>query len=104
MLRSSHMPSQYLYHNGKAMDLDGAPRDSKEPVTAGDFVRFSRAPDPGSGAPLWDNPFGKCTPGSRHSGNPWGITSLPPSDPGTNPKRASFCADRDLEGSPEHSS
>ncbi|MFK4070424.1 hypothetical protein [Streptomyces sp. NPDC029674] len=104
VLRSSHMPNQYLYHNNQAMDLDGRPRDSKEPVITGDFVRFSRAPDPGSGAPLWANPFGSCTSNSGHSGNPWGITSVPPSDPGMNPKRAYFCADKDLEGAPEHSS
>ncbi|QEV21908.1 hypothetical protein [Streptomyces alboniger] len=42
--RSSHLPDQYLYHNNQAVDLDGRPRDSKEPVTAGGFVRFSRVP------------------------------------------------------------
>ncbi|GGU11784.1 hypothetical protein [Streptomyces violascens] len=104
LLRFSHMPDQYLYHNGRAMDLEGRPSNSKEPVNKGDFERFSRAPDPNENFPLWANPFGSCGPATGKSGNPWSITSLPPADAGTNPSKAHFCLDKNLKSDPEHSS
>lgn len=104
ILRYSHMPDQYLYHNGSAMGMDGKASNSASPVNRGDFERFSRAPDPNDDFPLWANPFGQCGAATGMSGNPWGITSLPPADAGTNPSKAYFCLDKNLASSPEHSS
>ncbi|MEK2479608.1 hypothetical protein [Streptomyces noursei] len=104
LLRYSHMPDQYLYHNGQAMGLDGGPSNSKEPVNKGDFERFSRIPDPNDNFPLWANPFGSCGAATGKSGNPWDITSLPPASAGTNPGKAHFCLDKNLDSSPDYSS
>lgn len=86
------------------MGMGGKASNSALPVNRGDFERFSRAPDPNDDFPLWANPFGQCGAATGKSGNPWGITSLPPADAGTNPSKAYFCLDKNLESSPEHSS
>ncbi|MFH8628577.1 hypothetical protein ACH4CC_01660 [Streptomyces lydicus] len=44
VLRSSYMPNQYLYRNGKAINLDGTYTQSSNPVTTGDFYHFSVPP------------------------------------------------------------
>ncbi|MER5664228.1 hypothetical protein [Streptomyces mirabilis] len=85
VLRSSYMPSQYLYRNDKAIDLDGAYTNSSEPVTTGDFYHFSGPGDPATGGA----PYDACTGGSGHSGNPWSIGV--PTDADTDPS-AHFCA------------
>jgi hypothetical protein len=82
VLRSSYMPSQYLYRNGKAIGLDGAYTFSRDPVTKGDFYHFS-------GVGL-DNPYANCTMTSGHSGNPWDIGI--PTDPDNEPTDPRFCA------------
>ncbi|MEE1929740.1 hypothetical protein V1J52_16360 [Streptomyces sp. TRM 70351] len=102
ILRYSHMPDQYLYHNGRAVDQDGDRTFSKEPVNKGNFVPFSRLPDPNVEFPLWENPFGPCGPATGKSGNPWDMTS--PQSPSANPANAHFCVDRDLPSDPEYSS
>lgn len=82
VLRSSYMPNQYLYRDGKAIDLDGKPTGSDKPVTNGDFYHFS-----GVGAVAGD-PYTGCARDSGHAGNPWSITALSDvdADPG-----AHFC-------------
>ncbi|MGY0063246.1 golvesin C-terminal-like domain-containing protein [Streptomyces sp. LZ34] len=94
MLRSSFMPSQYLYHAGAAMDGDGQPTESAEPFSKGDFKNFSRVPGFG------ETPYGDCSTDSGHSGNPWGIFVT--DSPGVNPK-AHFCISNALEPDPEYS-
>ncbi|RBQ14338.1 hypothetical protein DP939_40985 [Spongiactinospora rosea] len=102
LLRSSHMPDQYLYHNGQAMDLNGGQSNSAAPVVKGRFDRFSRIPDPNQTWPLWENPYGPCGPATGQSGNPWDISV--PSDAGVNPSAARFCLDNSLQPDPAYSS
>ncbi|ARX84339.1 hypothetical protein SMD44_03777 [Streptomyces alboflavus] len=87
VLRSSYMPNQYLYRNGKAIDLDGKDTGSSKPVTTGDFYHFSGV---GAGVGPLDkgDPYKECTRSSGHAGNPWSITVLSGvnTDPG-----AHFC-------------
>ncbi|TDB99258.1 hypothetical protein [Actinomadura sp. 7K534] len=85
ILRSSFMPDQYLYFEGRAINTDGQPVGSG-PIINGNFRLFSRLPDGGSG--IWDNPYGSCS-GSGQSGNPWNIA--PPGGAGTNPDSVHFC-------------
>lgn len=69
ILRSSFMPNQYLYRNGRSMALDGSDVSSFEPVVNGDFKGFSRvATLDGS-----DTPYGYCGQTSGRGGNPRGI-------------------------------
>ena len=85
ILRSSYMPSQYLYRNGTAINLDGSYSGSNSPVTTGDFYHFSGPATP----PSLDAPYGNCTMTSNHSGNPWDISLLESS--GVDPATAHFC-------------
>ncbi|MEU8121805.1 hypothetical protein AB0C21_24120 [Spirillospora sp. NPDC049024] len=85
ILRSSFMPDQYLYWEGRAINTDGEPVGSG-PIVNGNFRLFSRLPDGGSG--LWDNPYGSCT-SSGQTGNPWNLT--PPAGAGADPDSAHFC-------------
>ncbi|MFE0178945.1 hypothetical protein ACFWZ2_42235 [Streptomyces sp. NPDC059002] len=72
ILRSSFMPSQYLYRNGSAMAQDGSPSFLTGPIHKGDFKAFSRvATSDGS-----DMPYAHCAQTSGHGGNPWGIDIL----------------------------
>ncbi|MER5723363.1 hypothetical protein ABT043_15195 [Streptomyces sp. NPDC002418] len=92
-LRSSHMPDQYLYVDGKAMNLDGG-AGGAAPVIKGDFQDFSKIPDPNQDYPLWPNPYGPCNFGTDQSGNPWDITA--PASAGTDPSPAHFCLDKSI--------
>nr|AAT09807.1 NocE [Nocardia uniformis subsp. tsuyamanensis] len=103
LLRASWMPDQYLYHNGRAMNLNGGFSNSNQPVWRGDFKKFSALPDPNQEFPLWPNPYGPCDSATDRSGNPWDITAAPPQNPGVNPGRAHFCLDRNLATDPSHS-
>jgi hypothetical protein len=96
ILRTSWMPSQYLYHNNRAMALDGAYSGSSAPVSTGNFQTFSQTPV------HTDSPYKQCSPESGHNGNPWGIAPLDP--PGVNPFPARFCLDPNLPSDPSHSS
>lgn len=93
-LRSSHMPDQYLYLDGKAMNLDGT-AGGASPVIKGDFQDFSALPDPNQDYPLWPNPYGPCNFATDQSGNPWDITTTPNSA-GTDPSPAHFCLDKSI--------
>jgi hypothetical protein len=107
LLRSSHMPNQYLYHNGSAMALDGTYSGSSAPVVNGNFYYFSRIPDPNETFPLWENPYGDCGAATGQSGNPWGMSyeeDLVPEDPGIDPATAHFCLDVNLPTDSEYSS
>ncbi|MFF8786056.1 hypothetical protein [Streptomyces sp. NPDC015125] len=72
LLRSSYMPNQYLYRDGKAINLDGAYTHSSNPVTTGDFYHFSGTSTP----PDRENPYTECARESGHAGNPWSITPV----------------------------
>ncbi|MBN0048417.1 hypothetical protein JS756_30810 [Streptomyces actuosus] len=88
ILRSSYMPSQYLYRNGKAIDLSGASTGSSAPITTGDFYHFSGPASP----PTTDDPYANCTMTGGHSGNPWDIAVYAPDPkPGIDPDTAHFC-------------
>ncbi|MFD9029306.1 hypothetical protein [Streptomyces parvulus] len=86
ILRSSFMPSQYLYFNGQAINLDGTARSSAAPVTTGDFYNFSGPDDDPS-----QSPYGACASTTGHGGNPWSMLII--DDPGVNPSDAHFCVD-----------
>ncbi|MFF5718289.1 hypothetical protein [Streptomyces buecherae] len=105
LLRASHMPDHYLYHNGRSIDDEGAQQATAKPVMKGDFPYFSRLPDPNTTFPLWENPYGPCTTGphSLRSGNPWDVTAIPPQSPGINPQKAHFCVG-DVPPDPDHTS
>ncbi|MEV2255734.1 hypothetical protein AB0I94_35155 [Streptomyces sp. NPDC050147] len=96
LLRSSFMPSQYLYRNGKAMGLDGTLSGSKAPVVSGDFKKFSEAAE----IDVADMPYGDCSSGTDQGGNPWGIDILDP--PEANPS-GHFCVDSGLKPDPDFS-
>jgi hypothetical protein len=96
LLRASYMPDQYLYHNGKAISLDGNFSGSSSPVVKGDFQGFSHLPI------VPTSPYGSCDSGTDKSGNPW---SIGPTDAaGTNPSPAHFCLDSSLPIDPAYSS
>ncbi|WP_019813823.1 golvesin C-terminal-like domain-containing protein [Saccharomonospora saliphila] len=101
ILRASHMPDQYLYHNGRAIDRDGNRTGTSAPVMKGDFQDFSRAPDPNQEFPAWPNAYGPCDTATARSGNPWDMTIS--MDPGANPENGHFCVDRDLPIDPRYS-
>ncbi|WP_405637686.1 hypothetical protein OG543_24340 [Streptomyces sp. NBC_01178] len=69
ILRSSFMPNQHLYRNGRSMAPDGSDVNSFEPVVNGDFQGFSRVATLHGG----DTPYGYCGQTSGCGGNPWGI-------------------------------
>lgn len=96
ILRSSWMPNQFLYHNNRAMSLEGNYSGSRSPVMTGDFVNFSKTPFHD------DSPYNQCGPASGRNGNPWGIAMA--DGPGTNPDKARFCLDPNLPSDPSHSS
>jgi hypothetical protein len=96
LLRTSWMPDQYLYHDNRAMNLEGDYSGSSAPVTTGDFVNFSKTPVHD------DSPYNQCGPTSGRSGNPWNIAAL--ASPGVNPGKAYFCLDPNLPSDPSHSS
>jgi hypothetical protein len=105
ILRASWMPSQYLYHNGQAMTLTGGSTTANGPVWSGNFLNFSKLPDPNQDFPLWPNPYGPCDSATDRSGNPWDMSTAPiPEDPGKNPDHAHFCVDRNIPRDPSHSS
>ncbi|MEU6406929.1 Tat pathway signal protein [Streptomyces sp. NPDC046985] len=88
VLRSSYMPNQYLYRNDKAVDLNGDDTGSDQPVTTGDFYHFSGLTVP----PFADDPYGNCSTGADHSGNPWGILVYAgPVEPEIDPTNTHFC-------------
>ncbi|MEE1929192.1 hypothetical protein V1J52_13560 [Streptomyces sp. TRM 70351] len=106
ILRASHMPDQYLYRNGQALNLDGSRRTSAAPVYSGNFSTFSRM---GALTPQDRTPsaYGYCNDylaqgadASGRSGNPW--TIAPGSRAGTDPE-GRFCSDRALQPDPDHS-
>ncbi|MEV0845435.1 hypothetical protein AB0J21_06010 [Streptomyces sp. NPDC049954] len=98
ILRASHMPSQYLYLDGTAIDQKGAHTNSAAPLIKGNFSAFSSVVDlDGEGMP-----YGRCGPLSGQSGNPWGIDAGLDS-PGTNPS-GKFCSWPSTDPSPEYSS
>lgn len=101
LLRASHMPNQYLYHNGQAINLEGQPSGSAAPVMNGDFVAFTRLPDPNQSFPLWANQWGPCDTATGRSGNPW--TMGADDGPAANPSRAHFCLDKNLPTDPDYS-
>jgi hypothetical protein len=86
ILRASHMPNQYLYHNGQAVDLAGAARFSREPIMLGNFTAFSNVVDR-----IRPHPFGWCYYGGGGDGNPWEIAVSIPTQPGINPSIVQFC-------------
>ncbi|WP_326701865.1 hypothetical protein OG909_26895 [Streptomyces sp. NBC_01754] len=97
ILRSSHMPSQYLYADGKAIDQEGNYTGSAKTLYDGNFEAFSAVVDlTGHGMP-----YGRCGPLTNHSGNPWGIDSL--SGAGVNPS-GKFCSWPSTSPDPEYSS
>ncbi|MFJ4770373.1 hypothetical protein ACIP88_14805 [Streptomyces uncialis] len=79
ILRSSHMPNQYLYRNGASMGLNGVTLPSSLPVITGDFTAFSRVVTLDAA----DTPYSQCGQTTGRGGNPWGID--PTSSAGTNP-------------------
>ncbi|MFF8646382.1 hypothetical protein [Streptomyces sp. NPDC015345] len=97
ILRSSHMPNQYLYLDDKAIDQAGNYTSSASPLYRGDFVPFSAIFDfTGHGLP-----YGSCDAGSGHSGNPWNIGVE--DSTGTNPS-GHFCSWPSTAPDPEYSS
>lgn len=104
ILRASHMPSQYLYADGRAIDANGTARVSSAPLWTGDFKSFSRIPEPNVEVPAWANPYGPCGAATDKSGNPWDMTAIPPAAPAVNPADAHFCVDRNLARDPDYSS
>ncbi|MEU6406012.1 hypothetical protein [Streptomyces sp. NPDC046985] len=91
VLRSSFMPNQYLYRNGKAIDLNGSYTGSSAPVTTGDFYHFSGPdiPPPPADPDQSKHPYASCNITSGHGGNPWNIGAI--DDAGTDPSTAHFC-------------
>ncbi|MFJ2774872.1 hypothetical protein [Streptomyces sp. NPDC087300] len=97
ILRSSHMPNQYLYVDDKAIDQAGNYTQSANPLYRGDFVPFSAIVDfTGHGMP-----YGGCEAASGHSGNPWNIGVE--DSAGTNPG-GHFCSWPSTAPDPEYSS
>ncbi|OLZ60357.1 hypothetical protein BS330_08525 [Amycolatopsis keratiniphila subsp. nogabecina] len=104
LLRSSYMPNQYFYHNNVAINLDGMPSRSAEPVIRGDFKAFSSFPDATGGPGPWGSAHGRCDANTGQNGNPWGMTPVPiPEDPGIAPASATFCLDSRITPDPSHS-
>lgn len=97
VLRASWMTGHYLYRNGQAINVDATPRYSSSPPLVGDFLRFSRVPNGGTG--WWDTPFGGCDWNTGRSGNPWDLTTS--YAVGINPDVAHFCANRSLGVDPD---
>lgn len=98
LLRSSYMPSQYLYFNGEAIGEDGKPTHSAAPLVNGDFYSFGNV----------SLPYGQCgplTPTSPYAhssdGSPWDIDPL--TDPGIDPTTSKFCMDNALTPDPAYS-
>ncbi|MCM3301469.1 hypothetical protein M4D73_25110 [Streptomyces pseudogriseolus] len=88
LLRSSFMPSQYLYRNGRAADLTGQLSGLSGPVRDGDFEKFS---GPTATPEANDSPYGPCgMTGDPRGGNPWGIGYL--NAPGLDPETGQFCS------------
>ncbi|WP_162795708.1 hypothetical protein [Nonomuraea lactucae] len=102
ILRASHMPDQYLYHNGRAMNMDGTPRNDAKPVLHGNFIDFSKLPAPNDGYPHWPHPWGPCDYNTGRSGNPWDMVPIA-DDAGEIPSTIHFCLDRTLPTDPDHS-
>jgi hypothetical protein len=102
ILRSSWMPSQYLYRNGSAVNLDGTPRSSARPVVTGNFLQFTAVPEPDVDLlPGWENAYGDCGSDTGRTGNPWNISAIPPQAPGTNPSKSHFCFDQEISPDPD---
>ncbi|MHB9858380.1 carbohydrate-binding protein [Streptomyces sp. YIM S03343] len=89
VLRSSFMPNQYLYRNGKAIDLDGNYTGSSAPVTTGDFYHFSGIDAPLPTPDQSEHPYASCDITTGHGGNPWNIGAI--DDAGIDPSNAHFC-------------
>ncbi|MFI1679861.1 hypothetical protein [Streptomyces sp. NPDC020607] len=98
ILRSSHMPNQYLYLDGKSIDQSGNYTQSASPVYRGDFIPFSAIVSRAGGHGI---PYGGCDGSSGHSGNPWNIDVL--DGAGTNPG-GHFCSWPSTSPDPEYSS
>jgi hypothetical protein len=95
VLRASYMPDEYLYHNGRAIDLNGTDTGASRPILTGDFRRFSHDPY----AHPEENPYGACDPvrGDR-TGNPWNLTF--DDGAGADPPFNTFCHDRAAKPDP----
>ncbi|MFJ4873742.1 hypothetical protein ACIP93_00750 [Streptomyces sp. NPDC088745] len=97
ILRSSHMPSQYLYVDGKAINQEGNFTGSKAPVYEGSFIPFSAVLDlTGHGMG-----YGTCGPLTGHSANPWAMDVL--TGAGANPP-GKFCSWPSTTPDPQYSS
>lgn len=96
VLRSSWMPSQYLYHNNKAINLDGTYSGNNQPVATGDFNSFSKTGVVGD-----NSSYNACDSSTGRSGNPWSIG--PVDSAGTDPDTSHFCLDWRLTPDPAFS-
>ncbi|WP_181787108.1 golvesin C-terminal-like domain-containing protein [Streptomyces phytophilus] len=99
LLRSSYMPNQYLYRNGKAVGLDGKPATGPAPVITGDYEHFTNAIDL-TGVDVSKMAYGDCGATTGRGGNPWGIDPL--DSAGANPS-GHFCVDASLQPDPQFS-
>ncbi|MEQ0557925.1 hypothetical protein ABJI51_02495 [Amycolatopsis sp. NEAU-NG30] len=89
---NSFMPSQYLYRDGQAMNLDGSARTSADPVVSGNYGNFTALPPR-------QHQWGFCNrqaegeqpPRGEQEGNPWGMALADPAD--ANPSGMVFCSD-----------
>lgn len=101
VLRASFMPDQYLYHNGRATDLEGRYTASSQPVMRGDFYAFSKDPYAHG-----ETPYGGCDANVRGErvGNPWIIQFDDAA--GVNPPFSRFCLSNGdlIRPDPSHSS
>jgi hypothetical protein len=96
VLRSSHMPNQYLYRNDRAMELDGTYSATGGPVRRGNYESFTNA----TTLEQPDTAFGDCGHYTGQGGNPWNLGGT--DSAGANPE-GHFCFDRDLEPDPQFS-
>ncbi|MEU0536317.1 hypothetical protein [Amycolatopsis tolypomycina] len=89
---NSFMPSQYLYRDGQAMNLDGSARTSADPVVSGNYGNFTALPPRQT---QWGfcnrQQQGEQPPRGDQEGNPWGMALADPAD--TNPSGMVFCSD-----------
>jgi hypothetical protein len=92
LVLNSFMPSQYLYRNGQAMNLDGSARASADPVVSGNYGNFVALPPRQHQWGFCDRqPQGDLPPRGDQEGNPWGMGLLDPAD--ANPTAMVFCSD-----------
>ncbi|WP_158847436.1 hypothetical protein [Saccharothrix deserti] len=82
------------------MDRTGRYSGSNQPVSKGDFFRFSAVPELSSATA-----YGLCSAVSSQErfGNPWEINPMVPTDAGINPPFKKFCSLGTLVPDPGHS-